>query len=148
MKKIILTLCIIGQIFLNANQGDKELINSPELDSKTNEQMQILSKFVDYSRPVQSDLRYDNLSKKLANNEINIVEFCTDEENTIKFKVVEEGEEIEGVTYFSCIDKSKDMGNKEKLCIGIAEDTILITKFGCECLTKSNRNYIIVDKKD
>lgn len=28
------------------------------------------------------------------------------------------------------------------------EDTILITKFGCECLTKSNRNYLIVDKKD
>ena len=28
------------------------------------------------------------------------------------------------------------------------EDTILITKFGCECLTKSNRNYVIVDKKD
>ena len=28
------------------------------------------------------------------------------------------------------------------------EDTILITKFGCESLTKSNRNYVIVDKKD
>ena len=27
------------------------------------------------------------------------------------------------------------------------EDTILITKFGCECLTKSNRNYVIVDKR-
>ena len=24
------------------------------------------------------------------------------------------------------------------------EDTILITKFGCECLTKSNRNYVVV----
>ncbi|MDA3050048.1 hypothetical protein OFO03_03740 [Campylobacter sp. JMF_02 ED1] len=81
MKKIILALLIIGQIFLNANQSDKELINSPELDSKTNEQMQILSKFVDYSRPVQSDLRYDKLSKKLANNEINIVEFDKAVEN-------------------------------------------------------------------
>ena len=28
------------------------------------------------------------------------------------------------------------------------EDTILITKFGCECLTKSNRDYVIVDKKN
>lgn len=28
------------------------------------------------------------------------------------------------------------------------EDTILITKYGCECLTKSNRNYVIVDKRD
>ena len=28
------------------------------------------------------------------------------------------------------------------------EDTILITKLGCESLTKSNRNYVIVDKKD
>ena len=28
------------------------------------------------------------------------------------------------------------------------EDTILITQFGCECLTKSNRNYVIIDKKD
>ena len=27
------------------------------------------------------------------------------------------------------------------------EDTILITKFGCESLTKSDRGYVIVDMK-
>lgn len=70
------------------------------------------------------------LNERLNSNEINVVEFCTAKENTIKFKVVEEGEEIEGVTYFSCIDKSKDMENTVKLCIGIVEDTILITKAG------------------
>ena len=70
------------------------------------------------------------LNERLNSNEINVVEFCTAEENTIKFKVVEEEEEIDDVTYFSCIDKRKDMENKEKLCIGIVEDTILITKAG------------------
>ena len=71
------------------------------------------------------------LNERLNSNEINVVEFCTAKENTIKFKVIEEGKKIDGhVTFFSCIDKSKDMENKEKLCIGIVEDTILITKAG------------------
>lgn len=28
------------------------------------------------------------------------------------------------------------------------EDTILITKFGAESLTKSERNYVVIDKKE
>lgn len=71
----------------------------------------------------------NTLNEKLNGNKINVVEFCTAKENTIKFKIVEE-EEIEGITYFSCIDKREDMENNEKLCIGIVEDTILITKEG------------------
>ena len=70
------------------------------------------------------------LKEKLNGNTINVVEFCTAKENTIKFKVVEEEEEIEGVTYFSCIDIREDMQNKKKLCVGIVEDKILITKEG------------------
>ena len=87
--------------------------------------------------------KLNTLQERLDKNEINIVEFCTDKENTIKFKVVEGVEKIDGhVTYFSCIDKSKDMGNKEKLCIGIAEDTILITKEGQlkNCANKNEEN--------
>jgi len=57
------------------------------------------------------------------------------------------------------INSKIDMNLKEKMVItnepgiyipnrfGIRiEDTILITKFGCECLTKSNRDYVVVDK--
>lgn len=92
--------------------------------------------------------KLDTLKEQLNNNEINIVEFCTDEENTIKFKVVEEEKEIDGnVTYFSCIDKSKDMGNKGKLCIGIVEDTILITKEG-ELKNFENKNEEIKKTKE
>ena len=75
--------------------------------------------------------KLNTLKEQLDKDEINVVEFCTAKENTIKFKVVEEGKEIEGnVTYFSCIDKREDMENNEELCIGIVEDTILITKEG------------------
>ena len=75
--------------------------------------------------------KLNNLKERLNKNEINIVEFCTDEENTIKFKIVEEWEKIDGhVTYFSCIDNREGMLNGKILCIGIVEDTILITKEG------------------
>ena len=73
------------------------------------------------------------LKEKLDGKAINVVEFCTAKENTIKFKVFEEEEEeeIEGkVKYFSCIDKSQSLINEDKLCVGILEDKILITKEG------------------
>lgn len=92
--------------------------------------------------------KLNTLQERLKNNEINIVEFCTDEENTIKFKVIEEGKKIDGhVTFFSCIDKSKDMENKGKLCIGIAEDTILITKDG-QLKNCANKNEEIKKTKE
>ena len=69
------------------------------------------------------------LKEKLNGNTINVVEFCTAEENTIKFKVVEEEEEIkEDVKYFSC--KEGGIFSQEELCLGIVEDKILITKEG------------------
>ena len=69
------------------------------------------------------------LKEKLNGNTINVVEFCTAKENTIKFKVVEEEEEIkEDVKYFSC--KEGGIFSQEELCLGIVEDKILITKEG------------------
>ena len=71
----------------------------------------------------------ETLKEKLNKNTINVVEFCTAEENTIKFKVVEEEEEIkEDVKYFSC--KEGGIFSQEELCLGIVEDKILITKEG------------------
>lgn len=59
------------------------------------------------------------------------------------------------------INSKNDFNLKEKMVItnepgiyipnrfGIRiEDTILITKFGCKCLTESDRNYVVVDKKN
>ena len=59
------------------------------------------------------------------------------------------------------INSKVDMNLKEKMVItnepGIyipnrfgvrIEDTILITKFGAESLTKSERNYVVIDKKE
>ena len=73
--------------------------------------------------------KLNTLNERLNGDEINVVEFCTAKENTIKFKVVDE-DEIENITYFSCIARRENMKNNEKLCIGIVEDTILITKEG------------------
>ena len=69
------------------------------------------------------------LKEKLNGNTINVVEFCTAKENTIKFKVVEEEEEIkEDVKYFSCTEGP--IFNTKELCVGIVEGKILITKEG------------------
>ena len=71
------------------------------------------------------------LKEKLESESINVIEFCTAEENTIKFKVIEEEKEIEGdVKYFSYIDKTLNISNTDELYGGIVEDTILITKEG------------------
>ena len=48
--------------------------------------------------------KLETLKEQLDKDEINVVEFCTAEENTIKFKVVEEEEIKENVKYFSCIE--------------------------------------------
>lgn len=68
------------------------------------------------------------------------------------------GLEIHELPY---INSKVDVNLKEKMVVtnepgiyipnrfGIRiEDTILITKFGCESLTKSNRDYIVVDKRE
>lgn len=71
------------------------------------------------------------LKEMLNKNEINVIEFCTFKENTIKFKVIEEGEKIDGnVTYFSCIDRTLNIDDTKELCGGMLEDKILITKKG------------------
>ena len=71
----------------------------------------------------------ETLKEKLNKNTINVVEFCTAEENTIKFKVVEKEKEIkEDVKYFSCTEG--DIFSQKELCVGIVEDKILITKEG------------------
>lgn len=73
----------------------------------------------------------EKLNEQLNNQQINIVEYCTATENTIKFRVIENEEEvIEDITYFLCIDKREYPQNKEQLCGGIVNDKILITKEG------------------
>ena len=72
--------------------------------------------------------KLETLKEQLDKDEINVVEFCTAEENTIKFKVVEEEEIKENVKYFSCIEG--DINSSKELCVGIVEDKILITKEG------------------